>query len=93
MYTATPKGYSPRNRATFVNMLWVVLARFGVQEKVLADIRQSDKGLRARVRTDGSGRSEWFGVTQGLREGCTLSLIMFQCLYRRCDTRRAGTLQ
>ena len=32
--------------------LWVVLARFGVPEKMLTVIRQFHEGMRARVRTD-----------------------------------------
>ena len=41
---------------------WVVLACFGVPEKMLTVIRQFHEGMRARVRTSGE-RSEWFDVT------------------------------
>ena len=50
-------------------MLWVVLARFGVPEKMLTFIRQFHEGMRARVRTDDGEHSDWFDVTQGLRQG------------------------
>ena len=33
-------------------LLWVVLARFGVPETMLTVIRQFHEGMRARVRTD-----------------------------------------
>ena len=57
-------------------LLWVVLARFGVPEKMLTVIRQFHEGMGARVRTDGE-HSEWFDVTQGLRQGCVLSPLIF----------------
>ena len=54
-------------------LLCVVLARFGVPDNVLTVIRQFHEGVRARVRTANGKHSEWFGVTQGLRQGCVLS--------------------
>ena len=57
-------------------LLWVVLARFGVPEMITV-IRQFHEGIRARVRTDDGDHSEWFDVTQGLREGCVLSPFLF----------------
>ena len=37
---------------------------------MLAIILSSHEGMRARVRADDDGHSEWFDVTQGLRQGC-----------------------
>ena len=48
-------------------LLWVVLARFGVPEKILTVICQFQEGMRARVCTDDGEHSEWFDITQGLR--------------------------
>ena len=62
------KAYDSVNR----ELLWVVLARFGVPDKMLTVIRQFHEGMRARVRTDDGEHSEWFDVTQGLRQGCCL---------------------
>ena len=53
-------------------LLWVVLARFGVPEKMLTVIHQFHEGMGARVRTDDGKHSAWFDVTQGLRQGCVL---------------------
>ena len=39
-------------------LLWVVLARFGVPEKMLTVIRQFHEGMRARLRTDDGEHSE-----------------------------------
>ena len=60
-------------------LLWVVLVRFGVPEKMLTVIRQFHEGMRARVRTD--EHSEWFDVTQGLRQGCVLSPLLFNIFF------------
>ena len=62
-------------------LLWVVLARFGVRENMLTDIRQFHEGMRARVRTDDGEYSEWLDVTQGLRRGCVLSPLLFNIFF------------
>ena len=62
-------------------LLWVVLARFGVPEKMLTVIRQFHEGMRARVCTDDGEHSEWFDVTQGLRRGCVLSPLLFNVFF------------
>ena len=60
-------------------LLRMVLTRFGVPEKMLTVIRQFHEGIRARVRTDDGEHSEWFDVTQGLRQGvyCHRFLSMY----------------
>ena len=45
--------------------------------------------MRARVRTDDGEHSEWFDVTQGLRQGIVLSPPVFTVVLRCCDTCRA----
>ena len=58
-----------------------MLARFGVPDKMLTVIRQFHEGMRARVRTDDGEHSEWFDVTQGLRQGCALSPLLFNIFF------------
>ena len=72
-------------------LLRVVLARFGVPDKMLTVKSEFHEGKRVRVRRDDGEHSEWFDVTQGLRQRCVLSPL--QHLLRCCDTRRGGTLQ
>ena len=59
----------------------MVLARFGVPEEMLATFRQFHEGMRAPVRTDNGGKSAWFDVTQGLRQGCVLSRLLFKMFF------------
>ena len=59
----------------------MVLARFGVPDKMLTVIRQFHEGMRARVLTDNGEHSEWFDVTQGLRQGRVLSPLLLNVFF------------
>ena len=48
---------------------------------VIDVIRQFHDGMRARVRMDDGELSEWFEVTQGLRQGCVLSPLLFNIVF------------
>ena len=67
------KAYDSVNR----ELLWKVLARAGVTSVMIGVIRQFRDGMRARVRIDDGELSEWFEVTQGLRQGCVLPPLLF----------------
>ena len=58
----------------------MVLARFGVPQ-MLAVVRQFHEVMRARVYTDAGEHPEWFDVTQGLRQGCVLSPLLFNVFF------------
>ena len=58
-----------------------MLSRFGVPEKMLTVIRQFRKGMRACVRTDDGQHSEWFDVTQELRQRYVLSPLLFNIFF------------
>ena len=62
-------------------LLWEVLARAGVPSVMIDVIRQFHDGMRARVRMDDRELSEWFEVTQGLRQGCVLSPLLFNIFF------------
>ena len=62
-------------------LLWKVLTRFGVPIKMLRIIRNFHDGMQVRVRTDDGEHSEWFDVTQALRQGCVLSPILFNVFF------------
>ena len=44
-------------------------------------IRQFHDGMRVRVRMDDGELSEWFEVTQRLRQGCVLSPLLFNTFF------------
>ena len=62
-------------------LLWKVLARAGVPEEMIAVIRQFHDGMQAQVRMDDGELSDWFEVTQGLRQGCVLSPLLFNLFF------------
>lgn len=62
-------------------LLWQVLTRVGIPTKMLTIIRQFHDGMRACVRTDDGEHSDWFNVTQGLRQGCVLSPLLFNVFF------------
>ena len=62
-------------------LLREVLTRSGLPTKMLTDLRNFPEGVRALVRTYDDKLSEWFDVKQGLRQGCVLSLLLFNVLF------------
>ena len=71
----------------------MVLARFGVPEKMLTVIHQFHEGTRAHVRTDDGEHSEWFDVTQGLRHGFVLPPLLLKIFFADVIHAVLGTLQ
>ena len=70
-------------------LLWAVLARFGVPQKMLTSIHQFHEGMPVRVRREDG--------TNELRQGTAARMFIvapsFQCIFRRCDTCHPGKLQ
>ena len=62
-------------------LLWKVLARAGVPEEMIAVILQFHDGMQAQVRMDNGELSDWFEVTQGLRQGCVLSPLLLNIFF------------
>ena len=62
-------------------LLWKMLTRAGIPVEMIAVIRQFHYGMRARVRMDDGELSDWFPVTQGLRQGCPMSPLMFNVFF------------
>ena len=62
-------------------LLWKVLARFGVPQRMISVIRQFHDGMRTCVRIDDGECWEWFPVDQGLRQGCVLAPLLFNIFF------------
>ncbi|CAB1116553.1 unnamed protein product [Ectocarpus sp. CCAP 1310/34] len=59
----------------------LLLARAGIPAKLILVIRQFHDGMRARVRMDDGELSDWFFVTQAVRQGCVLSPLLFNIFF------------
>ena len=62
-------------------LLWKVQAWAGVPSVMIDGIRQFHNGIRARVRMDDGELSKWSKVSQGLRQGCVLSPLLFNIFF------------
>ena len=76
-YIDLTKAYDSVDRT----LLWTVLARFGVPQIMISVIRQFHYGMRACVRFDDRVCSRWFGVEQGLRQGCVFAPLLFNIFF------------
>ena len=63
-------------------LLWQVLSKSGVPDKMIAIIRAFHSGMRASVRVGADGeQSDWFAVNTGLRQGCVLAPLLFNIFF------------
>ena len=78
------------------NKLWKVLQEMGISDHHLTcSLRNLHAGQEATVRT-GHGKTDWFQIRKGVRQGCILSPCLFN-LYAeyimqnaRLDEAQAG---
>uniref|UniRef100_A0A670IL89 ribonuclease H n=1 Tax=Podarcis muralis TaxID=64176 RepID=A0A670IL89_PODMU len=68
--------------------LWQVLKEMGVPDHLICLLRNLYVGQEATVRT-GYGRTDWFKIGKGVRQGCILSPCLFN-LYAELIMRKAG---
>ena len=70
------------------NKLWKILKEMGIPDHLTCLLRNLYAGQKATVRT-GRGITDWFQIGKGVRQGCILSL----CLFNLCAVyimRNAG---
>ena len=68
--------------------LWKILKEMGIPDYLTCLLRNLDAGQEATVRT-GHGTTDWFQIRKGVRQGCMLSLYLFN-FYTEHIMRNAG---
>ena len=68
--------------------LWKILKEMGIPDHLTCFLRNLDTGQEATVRT-GHGTTDWFQIGKGVRQGCILSLCLFN-VYTEYIMRNAG---
>ena len=70
------------------NKLWKILKEMGIPDHLTCLLRNVYAGQEATVRT-GHGTTDWFQIGKGVRQGCILSLCLFNS-YAEYIMRNAG---
>jgi len=70
------------------NKLWKILEEMGIPDHLTCLLRNLYAHREATVRT-GHGTTDWFQIQKGVRQGCILSLCLFN-LYAEHMMRNAG---
>ena len=70
------------------NKLWKILQQMGIPDHLTCLLRNLYAGQEATVRT-GHGTTDWFQIGKGVRQGCILSLCLFN-LYAEYIMRNVG---
>ena len=70
------------------NKLWKILKEMGLPDHQTCLVRNLYAGQEATVRT-GHGTTDWFQIGKGVRQGCLLSLCLFN-LYAEYIKRSIG---
>ena len=70
------------------NKLWKILQEMAIPDHLTCLLRNLYAGQEATVRT-GHGKTDWFQIGKGIRQGCILSPCLFN-LYAECIMRNAG---
>ena len=77
------------------NKLWKILKEMGIPDNLICLLRNLYAGQEATVRP-GHGTANWFQIGKGVRQGCILSLCLFnfyvECIMwnARLDEAQAG---
>ena len=70
------------------NKLWKILREMGIPDHLTCLLINLYAGQEATVRT-GHGTTDWFQIGKGVRQGCILSLCLFN-FYAEYTMRNAG---
>src|SRR5574341_506547 len=70
------------------NKLWKILKEMGIPDHLICLLRNLYAGQEATVRT-GHGKTDWFQIGKGVRQGCILSPCLFN-FYAEYIMRNVG---
>ena len=70
------------------NKLWKIFQELGIPDHLTCLLRNLYAGQEATVRT-GHGKTDWFQIEKGVRQGCILSPCLFN-FYAEYIMRNAG---
>ena len=68
--------YSKDFDSVYHSKLWKILKNMGIPDHLTCLLRNLCVGQKATVRT-GHGTTDWFQIGNGIRQGCILSLCLF----------------
>ena len=66
----------PKPLTVWITINWKVLKEMGIPDHLTCLLRNQYAGQEAIVRT-GHGRTDWFQIGKGVRQGCILSPCLF----------------
>ena len=78
----------PKTLTVWITINWKILKEMGIPDHLTCLFRNLYAGQEATVRT-GHGRTDWFQIGKGLRQGSLLSPCLFN-LYVEYIMRNAG---
>ena len=80
--------YAKAFDCVYNSKLWKILREMGIPDRFTCLLRNLYAGQEATVKT-GHGTTDWFQIGKGVRQGCILSLCLFN-LYAEHIMRNAG---
>ena len=66
----------PKLLTVCITINWKILKEMGIPDRLTCLLRNLYAGQEATVRT-GHGTTDWFQIGKGVRQGCILSLCLF----------------
>ena len=66
----------PKSLTVWITTNWKILQEMGIPDHLTCLLRNVYAGQEATVRT-GHGTTDWFQIGKGVRQGCILSLCLF----------------
>ena len=66
----------PKPLTVWITINWTILKEMGIPDHLTCLLRNLYAGQEATVRT-GHGTTDWFQIGKGVRQGCILSLCLF----------------